>query len=197
MIQKTLILSMMLGATFLTSGGATAETFKEYVEKQQKLETLDFTIERMNRLVTIKEAQHELDTVGKNTQQTNAPQRNGASAMGAKFFRPPYTSGDDAAMQAQSEARAQMSETLQKKQEAEQSKLAELAIMQKAEIVDVFRKAGPGSAYGAVLKIDDAKREVQPGDKISHWVITQITLNEITAKNEKYDGIVRRVKQVR
>jgi len=194
-LKRTLVVAAVLTTT---QGVVQAETMSEYIENQKELESLDFTIERMDRLVQVKEKQYELETVGQPKQNDQAARAQGQGMqMTSQMFRPAYTSGDDAAMESQSRARDEISEEKQKRQEAEQARLKEINLISEATIVEVFRSRDRNNEYGAVVEIDGTNREVFPGDMISHWKISQVTLNEITATNEKYDGIVRHIKQLR
>lgn len=180
---------------------AQAQTVSDYIEKQASLERLDHSIERYERLVKIKEAQEALNASGKSSQRSGNS-KDGASGSGSvQYFTPSPQSGsattpgaiDDAALA----AKQRLSQEEREQKARDQQRLAELGLLNSAQILEVFRNDGPGSAYGAVLEIKGGRTEVQPGDTISHWKVTQVSLDQITLKNEKYDGVVRHIKQSR
>lgn len=176
-------------------GAAHAESVSGYIEKQKDLESLDHTMARMERLVNIKKARSDLESV--DTQNSNADRPKTES----KNYN--YSNGEadsaEAVAKAQKQKRAEQEkmEAERKKEEAERARKKEIGLITSAEIVEVFRDNAQGGAYGAVIDLGGAKQEVYPGTKISSWTITRITLDEITAKSGDLGGVVRRIKQLR
>lgn len=187
-IKKLTLLSLM-AATVIGAGSAQAETVTEYITKQSELETLDFTIERYDRLIKLKEAQIELENVGvEKESDSNAgnPQMGGQ----AQYFVPGMPGGN------QVEGKRLTAEE-QAKKDREEALNREMAIAQNAKLVEVFRMNTPGDSYGAVLEVNGGLTEASTGDMISHWKVSRISLSEIVLENQRYPGAVRVIKQIR
>ncbi|EAZ98156.1 hypothetical protein [Marinobacter sp. ELB17] len=182
---------IMCFAFSVVGGSAQAESVEDYILKQTHLETLDHSIERYNRLITLSEAEFKLENVGKETVRTAPDQGAGKS----RFFAPSMQ--NQFSDETGGEKRRQL--TAEEEQfEAERiAKEKELGLMGNATIVEVFRNNGSGSNYGAVLEVKGRSIQVQPGDLISKWKIAKIGLDEITVINERYNGATVHIKQIR